>query len=234
MKPGPTSGSYRRVGPFRPPRGLLRRLGEATMAVLLVAAIVLVIDFSRFVSLIEAREPAIDRSADGMVALTGGAERITDALDLLATGRARRLLITGVNMATSEARLVQAVPRYQDLFDCCVDLDRNALNTLGNAMETTRWAHANGFTSLIIVTSSYHMPRAMLELSRLAPHLTLTPHPVVADGLHLDHWWGDSQTARVIVGEYFKYVIARVPLRLDNATADPVSEAALLATPPKR
>jgi uncharacterized SAM-binding protein YcdF (DUF218 family) len=234
MKPGPTTGSYRQVGPFRSPRGLLRRLGEAMMAILLLAAIALVIDFSRFVSLIEAREPSFNPAADGMVALTGGAERITDALDLLATGRAKRLLITGVNMATSEERLVQAAPRYQDLFSCCVDLDRNALNTLGNAMETARWARANGFTSLIIVTSSYHMPRAMLELSRLAPQLALTPHPVVADGLHLDRWWGDSQTARVIVGEYFKYVIARARLRFDNATADPVSEAALLDTPPKR
>jgi uncharacterized SAM-binding protein YcdF (DUF218 family) len=227
MDTEPLDRSRRRLGPLRAPRGLTRRLGEAAMALLLVVLVVFLIDFARFVGLIEAREPTALAPSDGLVALTGGAERIADALDLMAGHRARRMLITGVNANTGIDTLSAAAPRYHDLFSCCVDIDRNALNTLGNALEAVRWARANQFHSLIVVTSSYHMPRAMLELSRLAPEMTLTPYPVVATGLDLENWWRDGQMRRVIVGEYMKYVIARVNLRLDPATSAPVSQALL-------
>jgi len=227
MQTGSSDRPSRRLGPLRAPRGLARRLGEAAMAALLVLLVVTLVDFARFVGSIEAREPSALAASDGLVALTGGAERIADALDLMAGHRARRMLITGVHANTGVATLTAAAPRYRELFACCVDIDRNALNTLGNALETVRWARANAFHSLIVVTSSYHMPRAMLELSRLAPEITLTPYPVVASGLDIENWWRDGQMRRVILGEYVKFVIARVNLRLDPATSAPVAQARL-------
>jgi hypothetical protein len=83
------------------------------------------------------REPA--SRTDAIVALTGGAERIGDAIDLLAKGYGRRLLITGVNERTSRDQIARLNPGQRRLFDCCVDLDYRARNTIGNAIETRRW-----------------------------------------------------------------------------------------------
>ena len=79
--------------------------------------------------------------------LTGGASRIADAIDLLAAGRGKRLLISGVHRTTTTTEIARINPRYQGLVACCVDLDYSAVNTVGNAIETRRWARARGFTS---------------------------------------------------------------------------------------
>ena len=57
------------------------------------------------------------------------------------------------------------MPEHQRWFSCCVDLDHSAINTIGNAVETRRWVMARGFQSLIVVTSNFHMPRALAELA---------------------------------------------------------------------
>ena len=83
---------------------------------------------------------ALDRNADGIVVLTGGTSRVTDALELLAAGRGKRLLITGVNPGTTTGDIARQVADYNRMLACCVDLDYSALNTLGNAVQTRRWA----------------------------------------------------------------------------------------------
>mgnify|MGYP002128275913 CR=1 FL=1 len=44
-----------------------------------------------------------------------------------------------------------------------------------------RWVRERGFKSLIVVTSNYHMPRAIVELSHAMPDVTLIPFAVVGD-----------------------------------------------------
>ena len=134
--------------------------------------------------------------ADGIVVLTGGASRIEDAVELLASGRGQRLLITGVHRMTSEREIARLKPGYTKVFTCCVDLDRSALNTIGNATETRRWAHERGFRSIIVVTSSYHMPRAMAELERQLPDIQLIPFPVVTDQLRASWSSGGRRPTR--------------------------------------
>jgi uncharacterized SAM-binding protein YcdF (DUF218 family) len=152
---------------------------------------------------------------DGIVALTGGPDRIADAAQLLAQGRGRRLLITGVNEKTSVEELARIAPRLKPMLDCCVDLDRRALNTIGNAFQTARWSHAMGFKSVLVVTSSYHMPRTLAELGQIAPDLTLVPYPVVSSRLDPDAWWHDGQTGRVLMLEYLKWLAVRLRIALD-------------------
>lgn len=159
-------------------------------------------------------EQATPAAGDGIVALTGGAERLSDALRLLASGRGKRLLISGVHPETSERELARAQPDYAAFARCCVDLGRRALNTAGNAVETRRWANSHGFRSLIVVTSGYHMPRTMMELAREMPDVELIPYAVVTDRLKGEPWWRDYDTARLLVGEYVKYVAALVRVRL--------------------
>lgn len=170
--------------------------------------------FLAFVQMVPRGEQAPPQQADGIVALTGGAERLSDALRLLASGRGKRLLISGVHPETTERELARAQPDYEAFARCCVDLGRRALNTAGNAVEARRWAEGHGFRSLIVVTSGYHMPRTLMELSREMPKVELVPYAVVTERLRDEPWWRDWPTARLLAGEYVKYVAALVRVRL--------------------
>jgi uncharacterized SAM-binding protein YcdF (DUF218 family) len=176
--------------------------------------------FLVFVRSIEGNEPTAPSPADGVVALTGGSERVTDAVELLAKGRARRLLITGVNQQTSRHEMARLMPNFQQLFDCCIDLGRAALNTAGNADETRRWVETNEIrSSLIVVTSNYHMPRALVELHSALPQLELIPYPVVSDRLRNSDWRSDHHVARLFAVEYVKFLVAVLRTKIMPAAA---------------
>jgi len=161
----------------------------------------------------------LDRNADGIVVLTGGTSRVTDALELLASGRGKRLLISGVNPGTTTADIAHQVSGFSRILSCCVDLDYSAINTLGNAVETRRWAVDRGFRSLVIVTSAYHMPRALAEIAHQLPDVALIPYPVVSDRLRIEPWWSNGDTTRLVLSEYFKYLFAKVRMRFDSVAA---------------
>lgn len=201
--------------PAGPLSRLARWVGFFTMSAAVLGALALVVGFGLFVERMPAEQTTFDRKADGIVVLTGGAARIPDAIELLATGHGQRLLITGVHRATSSAEIARLMPLYVKVFACCVDLDRSALNTLGNALETRRWTRERGFQSLIVVTSSWHMPRAMVELGHQLPGVTLIPFPVVTDKIKSERWWSSAPAARLLVTEYLKYLFVLVRTRID-------------------
>jgi uncharacterized SAM-binding protein YcdF (DUF218 family) len=176
--------------------------------------------FGWFLWRLPAEEIMLNRNADGIVVLTGGSSRVVDAIELLASGRGQRLLITGVHRATGTGELSRLAPEYQRVVRCCVDLDRTAVNTLGNAVETRRWTRARGFRSLIVVTSNYHMPRAIAELSHQLPNVSLIPFPVVSDKLRMEPWWSSATTTRLLFSEYVKYVAALVRMMIVPAGAE--------------
>jgi uncharacterized SAM-binding protein YcdF (DUF218 family) len=193
-----------------------RSFGRRTFLTCLVLGLIgLGAGFLVFVRHIESDEPSALPPADGVVALTGGSERVLDAVELLAKGRARRLLITGVNQQTSRHEMARLMPNFQQLFNCCIDLGRAALNTAGNADETRRWVEANAIrSSLIVVTSNYHMPRALVELRSVLPQLELIPYPVVSDRLRNSDWRSDAHVARLLAVEYVKYLAAVVRTKI--------------------
>jgi uncharacterized SAM-binding protein YcdF (DUF218 family) len=182
------------------------------LATLLVAAA----GFALFVSCLERRERLPPVPADGIVALTGGAQRIGDAIDLLAGGYGRRLLITGVNERTSREEISRLNPGQQHWIACCVDLDYRARNTIGNAIETRRWMRENHFRSVAVVTSNYHMPRTLVELGHaLVPGERVLPHPVVTDTVDPGRWWRPS-AARILASEYVKFVVAWLRTKVER------------------
>ena len=164
-----------------------------------------------------AEESTTPVSADAIVALTGGPERIGEAVEQLAAGRGKRLLITGVNRATHAEALARLMPHYERLFACCIDIDHSAINTIGNAIETRRWARERGFRSLVVVTSAYHMPRALAEIAHQLPDATLVPFPVITERQRAEPWWSSAGSARMLMSEYLKYLVAIVRMRFDAA-----------------
>jgi len=226
---GSTAGrlepSGRRWGRGRAARRLLRRLGRSAIAMCAIALLVLAGGFALFLWSLPADEIVLQRDADGIVVLTGGASRISDAIELLAAGRGKRLLISGVNRATTSGEISRLIPDYGRMVSCCVDFDRS-LNTLGNAIETKHWAESRGFRSLIVVTSNYHMPRAIAEIAHQLPDVALLPFPVIADKLHAEPWWTHGTTMKLMFSEYLKYVVAQMRIRLDPAAVARAAAAA--------
>lgn len=195
--------------------GFARWIGFITMTVAIVGGLLLTGGFFWFASQIPDREIRIEQPADGIVALTGAASRIPDAIELLADERGKRLLITGVHRATSAKEIARLTPLYAKYFSCCIDLDRSALNTFGNALEAKRWAREHNFNSLIVVTSNWHMPRAMAEIEHQLPDVKLIPFPVISEKVKTEPWWSNTGTARFLAAEYLKYLFALTRMRLD-------------------
>lgn len=174
----------------------------------LIAA--LIAGFAVYLHEIPGDETRTTRSADGIVVLTGAAQRMNDAVELLANNRGKRLLVSGVNPITTTDELKKQIPDFARLSECCIDLGHEAQNTLGNAVETAAWAKKHGFKTLLIVTSAWHMPRALVELERETDGIELIPYPVVTERMRERSWWSSPQTMRLLVFEYLKYLAALV------------------------
>jgi uncharacterized SAM-binding protein YcdF (DUF218 family) len=205
------------------PRGWLRATIVATLALGFVGAAV---GFVAFLSQLRGVEVKPARTADGIVVLTGGSSRVSDAMELLAGGYGKRLLISGVHPTNAASDISRTLPDTHSLLGCCVDLDRSAVNTRSNASETRRWVRDRGFKSLIVVTSNYHMPRAIVELSHAMPDITLIPFAVVGDRWRDEPWWTSGTTFRLLLSEYAKYVAAELRVRLADLGIDLVPEFA--------
>ena len=174
-----------------------------------------VLGFVAFVSLLP-KTPADLAAADGIVVLTGGDTRIDRAAALLEQGAGKRLLISGVDQATSKEtlkHLVHGGPR----FDCCADLDYAAEDTRGNAQETADWARAHDFHRLILVTARYHMPRSLQEFSAAMPKVRILPYPVEQERMDLAQWWRHPRTMFVLHREYVKYLVSMITTSMAKA-----------------
>lgn len=201
------AGSQAGAGSNR--RGLGRLAPRLAAAVLSICALAFAVGFALFADHVASLEaPAELRPADGIVVLTGGQSRIDAGLDLLKAGKGRRLLISGVNPIARMDDLRMATGGDMSLFNCCIDIDRAALNTIGNAEESAKWASANTYGSIIIVTNNYHMPRSLLEMRRILPVAQLQPYPVVNAPLTDGAWMSNPDVLRVLLTEYTKYIAA--------------------------
>jgi uncharacterized SAM-binding protein YcdF (DUF218 family) len=142
-----------------------------------------------------------DRRTDAIVVLTGGAKRLERGIDLLQRGRAERMLISGVDRAVRPSELAARYKAEQRLFDCCIDLGREAVDTRSNAEETANWLERHKFKSVRLVTTDWHMPRARLELSRKSDGLA-----IVTDAIE------SSPRFRTLFTEYNKFVLRQAAI----------------------
>ncbi|MBU2531308.1 MAG: YdcF family protein [Alphaproteobacteria bacterium] len=199
----------------------MRLLKHIIVAFAALSAAALLFGFILFASI--ATHPPEDPStrAEAIVALTGGTQRIRAAGDLLEKHRAGRLLISGVNRMVKQSDLQRMLDINSDLFACCVDIDYAAQNTRGNAIQTRKWASEHEFESLIVVTSSYHMPRSLAELGHMLPAVNLVAHPVVPDRFRDTPWWLDYKSVVLLGSEYLKFLPSAAQFGIGRLVGEP-------------
>jgi uncharacterized SAM-binding protein YcdF (DUF218 family) len=151
-----------------------------------------------------------DTASDAIIVLTGGGDRIEAGIALLATKRAKKLFISGVYRGVDVNELLRMSRQIPDRVECCIVLGHGADNTVGNALETAEWMEKEKYSSLRLVTASYHMPRSLLEFRAAMPTTIIIPHPVFPERVKLEDWWRHSGTTALLIGEYHKYLAARV------------------------
>lgn len=145
---------------------------------------------------------------DAVVVLTGGRLRLESGLALLTEGKAKKLFISGVNPRVDRDVLLRSLGAPAEREACCIVLGKEADNTYGNARETAAWMHDEGYRSLRLVTSWYHMRRSLLEFGRVMPRTTIIAHPVFAHHVDPEGWFGAHGAIPIVVGEYHKYLAA--------------------------
>jgi uncharacterized SAM-binding protein YcdF (DUF218 family) len=152
-----------------------------------------------------------DVKTDGIVVLTGGADRVRTGLDLLAAGQAPQLLVSGVHKNAALNDLATKARVNAATLPCCITLGFKALDTVGNAQETAEWARQHNIARLRVVTATYHMPRAILEMKRAMPHVWLVIHPVRPESFSPLRPSG----LRLLLTEYHKTIVTTARLVVD-------------------
>ncbi|MBL8544683.1 MAG: YdcF family protein [Hyphomonadaceae bacterium] len=177
--------------------------------VAILAVLAFVAGFWEFADDVRA-DPAPPPRADAIVALTGGSnERLAAGVRLLKEHRGARLLISGVNRIVTDHELYAVLNVDDELGRCCIDIGRTADDTLGNAAETADWARRRRYTSLILVTDDYHMPRSQTELQLALPDVEIYPYPVRTRWTDPALWRRDIGAAGRLGAEYLKYLVIR-------------------------
>ncbi len=158
-----------------------------------------------FTSMIPSSAQDQESVTDGIVIFTGGKTRLSVALSLFEAGKSQYLLISGVNPESNFPQMVSHLSNKSN-----ITLGYDALDTVGNAGETAKWARDHNIKSIRLITSNYHMPRSLFELRRTLPDVRILPHPVVGKSFLESKWWLDLQTLTLVIQEYNKFIFAFV------------------------
>ena len=198
----------RQIATYRRDQTVKRIVKFSTLGILAVAACL-----QHFVLTLPQPKAGLPTPTDGLVVPTGGQARIQEGLLLLHNRTAQRMLITGVGQSVSKKALIRQLnlsAAQLAIFHCCVDIEKTAMDTKGNAHAARMWAEENKFSTIRLVTANYHLARADLELKRLMPGHTIRSWPVIPPDLQLNGWYLHWPTVRLLAKEYAKYLLARV------------------------
>lgn len=156
----------------------------------------------------------INSKTDAIIALTGGRNRITEAVKILENGNSDHLFISGVAKDIS-LKEIQNINKISLLPNKKITIGHKASNTVENAVETTEWIKTNNIKSIRLVTSNYHIMRSYLEFRKQNPELKIIIHPVYSEKIQ-KKWWTSWRTFSLIFEEYNKviYVYCRNLLNL--------------------
>lgn len=193
---------------------------------------------------VEGDFPDAGVKTDAIIVLTGGMGRVEQGIRLLQDERAAVLLISGVDKDVRPHEIVAQYGvdvRHPALAEgkARIMLDYGPRDTVGNAQETTRIMREQGWRSMRLVTSGYHMPRSVMEFRHAMPEAIILPSPVFVDRESLKEVALVRRGAlRLILIEYHKYLFRRayymLPPKLQllasrTSTLRPVTDIVLTA-----
>ncbi|MGF9565657.1 YdcF family protein [Neorhizobium sp. JUb45] len=207
QEPHPAPGRWKRRG-WLSRRSPLRRFGRWVIFACLVLIALFCGGFLWFANEVTSLKTPDGVKADAIVVLTGGYQRIDQAVGLLRDGAGKRLLISGAHPSATPNQIRKTTQVSTDLFSCCVDIGYDAIDTIGNANEIIRWIHDHGYRSVVVVTNNYHMPRSLHELRRRDVETDFIPYPVINSDLARKAWFADPDALRIMLGEYGKMAAA--------------------------
>ncbi len=152
---------------------------------------------------------------DAIVVLTGGRNRLSEAVKLLNQGASERLFISGVQKNISleelEKRADISIKTERE-----ITLDKIASNTFENARETCQWMKKQNIHSIRLVTSNYHILRSLVEFRRWNKEVKIVLHPVFSEKIATS-WWKSFYSFFFLAQEYNKFLFAWVRACLINA-----------------
>jgi uncharacterized SAM-binding protein YcdF (DUF218 family) len=122
-----------------------------------------------------------DAARGDQIELGEAADRIVAGIDLVGRNRADYLLIAGgsgdlFNQSFSEALILERFARRHGVPGDSILLDTTSRNTHENAVQAGALLQKAGLSDIILVTSAFHMPRAMACFRKVGLHPR--PYPV--------------------------------------------------------
>lgn len=172
----------------------------------LLSVLLLAWAFGFFWFAVDLPQPAGEQRTDGIAVLTGGAGRIDRGLEALRLGWAHKLLVSGVDTEVKPHEFAVEYRIGSAQMACCVTLGFSATDTTSNAREIADWVAAEKIGSVRLVTSDWHMRRAVLELR----------HEVPADTVIVEDAVPTHPTLKMLFLEYHK-LLARAAARTVGA-----------------
>lgn len=152
-----------------------------------------------------------------IVVLTGGSNRIKNGLKIIdnfdkSIKTKFKILISGTGKGFTKSSLTNMLNSNFDLelIECCIELESISKNTISNASETFKWAQKNKINQFILITSNYHMPRALLEFKHKMPNINIFIHPITPEKHDIENWLGSFETFSLVFIEYLKFLIANL------------------------
>ena len=120
--------------------------------------------------LLSTRDPGRPtRPADAIFVLTGGEGRIQEGFRAWSGGAAKELYILGAGRRGPLSRIVPEGLRIPAEALSRVHVEGWSVNTLENAFAAKSAVGERKYSSVILVTSDYHIPRAVLVFRKVLP-----------------------------------------------------------------
>jgi uncharacterized SAM-binding protein YcdF (DUF218 family) len=144
---------------------------------------------------------------DAIVVLTGGRGRVEEGVRLFRERKGEWLFFIGVDPAVRKSDLFRKLPAVDEER---VLLEKVSRNTLENSLYARELILQHGVGSIRLLTSRYHMKRAVLLFRNVMPKdIAIYPHPVDSKNLR-EEWWSHGGSFRLLFTEFYKYCLYRV------------------------
>ena len=150
------------------------------MILRLLAAVFLVYAFGFIAFAVTLPGPAGESETDAVIVLTGGQGRIARGLEVIDSGQAKEMFVSGVDPEVKPAEFAAEFDVSPRTMKCCVTLGYLAVDTRSNAGEVAQWMAEKDFTSARLVTTNWHMARAYSEVTGSLPDTIVVVQDAVA------------------------------------------------------